>query len=271
MLPPMITSKNLGWTAAILIPLNLLLFLILPDGSLSMRYVSDFMPILTSLIACYCLFLAFKSFKTFDHTKLSWMLILIGTILNMLAESTYAFLEIYAHIDMSESFPTLADVFWCNAYLPLVSGMWVLYWAYKKSGFPMGNTKLYWLFATLFSIVISCVILYLLIPVMQDDETTLLAKIFYLFYPVADLFLVIPAVILMYITSLFGTAILSKPLRFLTIGFIFMTVADLIYSVLDWQDLYSNGNYTDLLWNAGYLAIGIAALRQKELIESFKI
>ena len=80
----------------------------------------------------------------------------------------------------------------------------------------------------------------------------------------------IPAVLLMYITSLFGTGIISKPLRFLAIGFVCFTVADLLFSVLSWQDLYGNGNPIDLAWNFGYLSIGLAALYQKELIDSFK-
>ena len=33
---------------------------------------------------------------------------------------------------------------------------------------------------------------------------------------------------------------------------------------------FENGNLIDIAWNFGYLSIGIAALYQKELIESFK-
>jgi hypothetical protein len=263
-------SKILILFTAIIIPLNLLLYLLIPDGSDALMWVSDLLPVLCSLIAVICMVVAFKSFASFDQTKLSWMLILIGMTLNFLGESTYAFLEIFVQMDMNETFPTLADIFWCNGYLPLITGMMLLFFAYKKSGFPMGNVNLYLIFAIVFVIVVCSVFYYLLIPVMEDDETNVMAKIFYFFYPVADLFLVIPAVLLMYITSLFGTGIISKPLRFLAIGFVCFTVADLLFSVLSWQDLYGNGNPIDLAWNFGYLSIGLAALYQKELIDSFK-
>jgi hypothetical protein len=78
---------------------------------------------------------------------------------------------------------------------------------------------------------------------------------------------VIPAAILFYITSLFGGTI-TRPWKYLTIGFISFTVADLLFSYLSWQDAYGSGNLIDVAWHLGYLIIGLSALYQRELIES---
>jgi hypothetical protein len=263
-------SNSLWLITALLILVNLIVYLTQWGGDTVLLYVSDLLPVACSLIAIICLIIAYRSFTTFDKTKLAWLLILIGQTFFFLGESLYGYLEIALKTDMNATFPSIADIFWCAGYLPLIAGLATLFISYKRSGFPMGNLLLYNILSIVILVVASGVIYYLLIPVFNDTETTALAKVFYFLYPVSDLFLVIPALFLMYITSLFGQGIISRPLRMLAIGFLCVTVADLLYSVLSWQDLYGNGNLIDLAWHFGYLAIGLAALYQKELIDSFK-
>jgi uncharacterized membrane protein YhhN len=73
----------------------------------------------------------------------------------------------------------------------------------------------------------------------------------------------------MSITSLFGKGMISRSWKYLSIGLILFTLADLAYSYLSWKDLYGDGNLIDLAWHAGYLIIGLAGLNQRELIKSF--
>jgi hypothetical protein len=239
-------------------------------GDKTLLIVSDTLPILCSLIASVCLFIAFKGLKEFDFAKKAWLFILLGIILYFIAESTYALLEIVWQKDMNESFPTFADFFWCAGYFPLFIGLALMFKGYRKSGFPMGNIKHMIMLSAALVIVLLLVIIFVLVPIIQDEETGLLSKIFSMFYPVADILVVIPATILMYITSLFGKGIISWPWRFLALGFISFTIADLLYSYLSWQDLYGSGNLIDIFWHLGYLLIGMAGLYQRELIDSFK-
>jgi hypothetical protein len=263
-------SKLIWLITGILIAINLLIYSTHLGGDIVLMYVSDLLPVIASLVAFICLVKAYRTFVEFDLTKTAWLLIAIGLFLNFAAESTYAILEIIHHIDMNETYPTLADFFWCAAYIPLFAGIATMFVGYKNSGFPMGNFKTYTIFASLFAAVALSTIYFLLIPVINDRETELFQKIFYLFYPLADLILVVPAFILVYITSLFGKGIISKPLRYMAIGFVFITIADLAYSILSWRDAYGNGNFIDLAWHFGYLSIALAAAYQKELIDSLK-
>jgi uncharacterized membrane protein YhhN len=84
------------------------------------------------------------------------------------------------------------------------------------------------------------------------------------------MFVVIPALILVYITSLFGKGLISMPWRLLALGFICFTAGDLLYSYLSWQDVYGNGNFIDIGWNLGYLLIGMSGAYQKELLTSIQ-
>jgi hypothetical protein len=251
--------------------LNIVLYIALRGNSIALMYLSDFLPVLCAFISCVCLFYAFKGFKEYDYAKVAWLLIFSGIFLDFMAESTYGILEIVYHIDMNNVFPTIADVFWCLGYIPLFIGLSMMLIGYKRSGLPMGNEKLY-VFLTIIFMVISFVVVYfILLPIIQDKETDIISKIYYMFYPIADLIIVILAVLLMYITSLLGKGLVSRPWKFLYIGFVFFTIADLLYSYLSWQDLYGNGNLIDVAWHFGYLAVGLAGLYQTEVLESVKM
>ncbi|HEX2935571.1 MAG TPA: hypothetical protein VHO72_09480 [Bacteroidales bacterium] len=263
-------TKRLWILIGIVVLFNLIMFLTRWGGEKVQLYVGDIIPSVCALISSVCLFITFRKFKEYDAAKIAWMLIFIGILLDFIAETTYAVLEIGLSVDINEVFPTIADYIWCSAYVAQFAGLIVMYVGYKRSGFSMGNTKVYSILAPSILIVLSVVIYFVLVPIIRDTETQTIEKVFYLFYPVGDLFIVIPAFILMYITSLFGKGAISRPWKYLAIGFTFFTFADLIYSYLSWEDNYQTGNIIDIAWNAGYLLIGLSGLYQVELIESIE-
>lgn len=261
------TTQLWIFTAVVML-FNLVIFLTKVGGEFLLLYVSDLLPVLCAFIAIVYLFRAYKQFKDYDFAKMSWLLTLIGIVLFSMGELLYGIFEIALEYDMNETFPSIADYVWCAGYLPLFLGMALMFYGYKKGGFPMGNTKMYGFLSFIIAIIAFAVIIFLLIPIINDDETDLIDKVFYLYYPIGDVFLVIPAIILMYITSLFGRSAITIPWRLLALGYICFTVADLLYSYLSWQDLYGSGNPIDLAWNFGYLSIALAGLYQMELMKS---
>ncbi len=262
--------KNLWIAIILIIAANIFVFLFQPGGDVVLKYVSDLLPVFCSLMAAYYLLLAIRSLKELDITKFAWLLIFIGIVFYFIAESAYASLEIALKTDMNELFPSVADYFWCVGYIPFFAGLLLIFIGYKRSGLPMG-TGIYIGITFLVFLVSVAIIYFLLIPVVKDEETDTLAKIFYLYYPIADLLIVLPAIILIYITSLFGTGKITRPWVFLAFGFLLFTIADLLYSYLSWQDLYGNGNLIDVAWNAGYLFLGMSGLYQYQLVKSLKM
>jgi hypothetical protein len=261
-------TKKLWFFIGIVAVFNIIIYLTKWGGDKTLLYVSDLLPVICSFVSSISLFLAFRAFKEWDLAKTAWLMIFTGITLSFLAESTYAALEIIFSVDVNAITPTIADYIWCAGYIPMFIGLIIMYVGYKKSGFLMGKTKLYTILSPIILILFSAVVYYLLIPIIKDTETKTITKFFYLFYPIGDLFLVLPTLVLMYITSLFGKGIISKPWKYLALGFICFTVADLIYSYLSWLDIYKSGNIIDVAWNVGYLLIGLSGLYQMELIES---
>jgi len=260
-------TKLLWIFTGILIFINIIFYLSGLGGDTVLLYVSDLLPIICALVSSAGLFIAFKGFKDYDFTKVAWMMIFTGIFLFFVAETLYGILEIGLKTDMNEVFPSLADYFWCIGYIPLFIGLAMMFISYKKSGFPMGSPKIYVILLLVYLILFIAVSYYLLIPIISDPETSGLQTFFYLFYPIADIFLVVPAAILMYITSLFGKGSFSRPWKYLALGFLCFAFADLLYSYLSWQDKYGSGNLIDVAWHIGYLFIGLSGLYQRELVE----
>jgi hypothetical protein len=261
------SDKLLIFTGIVLL-VNIFVYTTGIGGDRFLLYFSDGLPVICSVISAICLFITVKGFRHSDHTRTFWLLYFIGIAMYFVAETIYGVLEIIFLIDMNANYPSLADFFWCGAYIPLFAGLLMMILGYWRSGFPMGSSKVRVLLTAAILCVSFVVFYFILVPIIKDNETTFIAKFFYLFYPIADVLIVIPVILLAYITSLFGKGSVSKPWRYLAMGFISFSVADLLYSYLSWEDLYGNGNLIDLAWNFGYLAIGIAGIKQNELMKS---
>lgn len=263
------STKLLWYITGLLLTINIIFYITGLGGETVLLYISDSLPVICSLIASICLYMAYREFKEFDLTKIAWFMIFLGILLSFVAEALYGILEILVGADMNELMPSIADYFWCIGYIPLFAGLAIMFTNYKRSGFPLGKVRVYIILTTLYLILFVVVSYFLLIPIINDPETSGLQAFFYLFYPIGDIFLVIPAAILMYITSLFGKGIISRPWKYLALGFICFSFADLLYSYLSWQDKYQSGNMIDVAWHLGYLLIGLSGLYQRDLVKEY--
>ena len=257
------------WTFAVLfILVNICVYYFRLGGDALFPLLSNLFAIVSSFLAAYCLYGAFQSFKTFDKAKLAWLMIYLGVLLFFLAECIYGVGESVLNIDMDKAFPTIADFVWMFAYAPIIIGCAMMVYWYNKSGFLTGSLRFYVWSSLPFIALAGVLFSFLLIPIAVDVHTPALAKFVYIYYPVADLILIIGAGILMHITSLFGQGSITKAWRYISAGFIVMTIADLLYSYLNWSGKYELGNFIDIGWTLSYLLIAVGAVYQQELMES---
>jgi hypothetical protein len=251
-----------------LILFNILFFLFRFSGDTVLLYVSGLLPVASSILALVFLAMAFSAFRTMDFIKASWILLFIGIFLFFLGESTYAYQEIILKRDMKGLFPSISDIFWCAGYVPQFLSLAIMLAGYRKSGLPMGKIATFSIVIFLFMALCSAIIYHLLIPIIRDPEPELLTKIFSIFYPIADMALAGAALALMYITGLIGNGSLSASWKYISLGFILFTVADLAYSYLSYIGQYENDSFIDIAFNGGYLLIALSAAHQKQVIES---
>jgi hypothetical protein len=233
-----------------------------PSGSAALN---DLLPVACVLLAAVGLAAAASGFSRAEPAGKAWRLLLAGVLLFALGEMTYGILEVGLGVDVENAFPTLADLFWMAGYPPAILGLMILLREYRRGGLPLPRRTL------LAGLGIGClaigaaIVTFVFLPILADEETGSLAKAAYLFYPIGDLFLIVPSLLLASITSLYGGGRVSLPWRAIAAGFLFMSLADIGYSLVSWAGLYSGGGVLDIAWNFGYLALAMGGFSQRDL------
>lgn len=209
------------------------------------------------------------SFKDWDSAKVTWLMLLLGSAVFCIAESIYSYLEVILKYNADALSPSVADIFYCGAYLFFVAGLLIFIIQYIRSGLPLGKWALYLVPAVILIAVITAAVYSTILQIIiADKETESLAKFIYMYYPLSDTVVIFCSMIVIYQTALLGKGRLSVPWRLLILGFIIMAIADIAYSYLDWRDLYQTGNLIDLLWLVSYWIIGLSGIYQKKIMES---
>jgi diguanylate cyclase len=243
---------------------NLVFIVFRPGGEFLQLVVSDCLPIICSILAVIALATAFRSLKVWDEAKAAWFLILLGTACWAIAEATYGFLELVLKIDAS---PSWADFFWVLGYLPFLTGLFLFLHCYLKSGLSFGKWKRVLIPAAVaFAACVAFTVIFALIPIQADQETSALAKFTYYYYPLGDLAMLAPVIVIIYLTMQLGKGKFSLPWKLIGIGLFCFAVSDIAYSILDWQGLYSGGGITDLGWNLAYLCVALGGASQRKLL-----
>ena len=250
-----------------LIIFNILFFWIKPEGK-AMTIVSDILTIRCALVALGGTALAVRSFGTGNRARLAWILLLTGVTLFFCAETINGFLEIILNGDVNDGFPILADYFRMTAYIPVLAGLLMLVFGYKKSRFSFGSKRNF-IFGLLgLSLIAFTFVHQLLLSILRDADTGNLAKSVYIYYFAGGLLITFPAALLVYISSLYKKAWILSPWRYLAMGLLCLTIFTIEHSYLSWNNTYGSGNFLEVFRNLGYLLVAIGGLYQKELIES---
>jgi hypothetical protein len=232
--------------------------------------ISNFLPVAASLVALFFIGKASLPIKSYNIASVGWGLLFLGSLSYFFAETIYMVLESFLKWDMNNTFPSIADVFWCIGSILFIIGLSALIHGFRKSGFGVGKRYVFWL------IVLGNIFFFLLVAfvflrqIISDCETNLLSKIFYLFYPITDVVLVGQAIAIFYISSYMGKGKITMVWRMIAVTFACFTLADLVYSYLGWLDLYEAGNPIEIAWNFGYLALAMAGAYQTNILNTFK-
>ncbi|MCD6547272.1 MAG: hypothetical protein J7K22_01820 [Nanoarchaeota archaeon] len=220
-------------------------------------YISDAFFIIIPSIAAYLMY------KVINLTKLSssegkvWLFLLIGMVLWLVGEAIWFYYETILDV---YPFPSVADISFLLGYVFVLIGLFVEYNNVVKQ---IANKKY---LLPLFTLLLSFAILYkiLIYPIAISDYE-ILSKIVSLGYPIFDLFLIFGSLLFV---ECFRGAKLSKTWMLLLTGFALTAIADIVFSYLDWYELYESFYIlSDIPWLLGYAVIAIAAYIHKDSLE----
>jgi hypothetical protein len=199
---------------------------------------------LIDISACLCLILAVRVFQVHKTAEFRWigMLAAVWLGLALLGELTWT-LEEFSGV---EPFPSLADVFWLSAYVPL------FYLLYKIIALYKGTlTVSYMKRISLMCFPASLFLVYLGVIIYSWDETALV-KVVSLAYVFLDF---AAFLLLIVILAAYRRTTLEAYWWIFTLGILCDVVGDYLFSYYDAFDMYYAGSLPDSFFLLSYLVI----------------
>lgn len=212
--------------------------------------------IMTAAIDTICLWYLANRYKLPTTLGKMWFLLGLGMLGWFIGEIIYTYYENFTEID---PFPSIADLFYLLAYIPLSIGL-ILQMRLLKITLPKRDK-----FIVFISFLIICIIVIVSVIILPIQEVSPIPEdeIFAYFvaalYPILDLFLML--CIFVVFAKLYHGEINTAWL-FLLLGFLLTVFADIIFN---WVEVVGVEPVTfelyDLLYLIGYILIYIGAFK----------
>jgi hypothetical protein len=198
---------------------------------------------------------------------LLWWGFAIGWALWTISESWWSFVSLPGH---ELPFPSWVDTTWLLGYLPMYFALWLRIRSMPK----ITNSVRRIAVLSLSLVVFGLTLVFVINPIAQNnDPTAIVASALNIFYPLADLVLLLLALwaLFSYEQGLYGA-----PWRWISAGFLFMTVSDLFFSYATTLNLYYPDGQANLIstlgvdvpYTLGYLFVFVGFLGMRSLIKS---
>jgi len=189
-----------------------------------------------------------------------WAFLGIGMLLWLVGETIYFYYDLLGE----EPFPTIADVFYYVAYIPLTAGL-VIQMRLLKLSLSAAEKVL----VTVLSVIVSVIIVYFVLwPAIDafiavpDDPVGLMAGAM---YTVLDIVLL---VFVFTVSAKLRHGKINTAWILILAGLIMTTVADSLYWIADNQGLDEIFNWYDLAFLIGYLLVTMGAIKGINVIST---
>jgi signal transduction histidine kinase len=180
---------------------------------------------------------------------LGWMLVALGTALTAAGEITW---EVYEALGRSP-FPSVADVLYLAGYPVMGAGLVLLARGRGRRYADAQGAVLDAAIVTVAAGVVAWV--FLIEPYAADASLSVMERSLSAAYPLMDLLL-----LTLLVRLLFAPGPPSPAFALLASGVVCTIAADAAFAGLELSSGYSAGSWIDVIWLAGYLCTGAAAL-----------
>lgn len=206
-----------------------------------------------------------QRFEAGNPSRTAWQLWTAGIAGILLGQATLTYY--LATRGTLSVFPSAADLFFVLGCLALVAALFAFLRSYRESGFPIGTTGERWGIALGAAALSAAVIVPVLWPVMQTPAPPL-EKLLNLAYPILDLLMLVPALMLLRISLRFWGGKVWTVWAALIAGILCTTAGDLAFA---WFSLLGQTRLEaliDVAYILGYGFFAASVLSQRELLAS---
>lgn len=217
------------------------------------------------LLAC-CAFFSFRNARaldTADHDIASaWLRLAVGWLLYCLGQVTLGWFQLVK--GTNAPFPSPADAFFLLAYPCFLAALLAFLHVYRAAGFGVGTPAQQWALGAAVGVAALTVAIPLLRPALAASATA--AAALNLAYPVLDLALVVPLVLLMRMAVAMRGGAVAGVWAAVLAGFTFMCVGDVLFAHFDALGKVGLDPYVHATYIVSYGLVAEGARRQNALV-----
>jgi hypothetical protein len=218
------------------------------------------------LLGC-CAFFSFRNARALesaDHDIASaWLRLAVGWLLYCLGQVTLGWYQIVKGTDAP--FPSLGDAFFLLAYPCFLAALLAFLHVYRAAGFGVGTLAQQWALAGAVGVSSLTVAIPLLRPALAAPTSTGETAL-NLAYPVLDLALVVPLVLLMRVAFALRGGSVAGVWGPVLGGFAFMCVADVLFAHFSALGKVGLDPYVHATYIVSYGLVAEGARRQGALV-----
>lgn len=224
-----------------------------PGTARYLAYLDDFFIVAAAIV----ILRVAVSFSVGKARWRQWMLIGLGVASFAIGDIVWAFSDLV--LNRTVPTPGLPDVFYVITTVLLAVGVIRAAIAFRRVSISMQSPLVITSVVMVALVLGECV--FVLRGVVSDPALSLGAKALNVYYPLADLALLLgPALFIVLVVRRLGTGALGWPWWVVAAGLACMSIADIAFSKMQIIGSYAVGSPVDIGWMAGYVLLAIGAL-----------
>jgi len=236
-------------------------------GLAGVAWVGDLYSILVASAVTTLSFMVWQNSTPGELARRVWVLFTLGFALWTLGEAIWGFYELLLGEEIP--YPSLADVAWLSAYIPLAIALFIRYRSLKVS--PESSE---WRRIILFYLLVFAILfVVLLLPILSYPEyDSPVEQALDALYPLSELLLLY--FVLLLVVALRGGH-LAFPWMILAVGFMISVMAESMFSYGTWNEIYfpegGINSFTiaaDAIYFLSYLVLGMGIFGELQLSKS---
>lgn len=239
---------------------------LVPDSSVASNW-QGLVYVLAPLTAVITGVIAVRQFSMRSPQGRALAMLVLGVAAWCVGELLWTYYDLIAHID---PYPSLADVFYLVAYLPLAAGL-ILEIKFLRSQVTTQKASMQHFLLGVIALLLMGVGTYFGVYKAYNPAVNVLENVVAISYGLADVALVMFSLSIAVVAVEMRGGKLARPWWWLLVGFICIFVADIAFAMFNTQYELQQGHYKsvlDSLWILGYLAIAYGFHHYAWLIQS---
>jgi hypothetical protein len=238
----------------------------MPGGELGEElriYMGSLSKLIFLVLAAYGAARSAASFEADNPMRASWRIMAVGLAGFAAGEAVLVFYQ--AALRLPSPFPSAADFFFVPSYPLLLAGLVRAIRAYGESGYPIGSPRERAQTAGA-TVVAAALAAYPMLKPVVAVPAPALEMLLNVAYPVLDLALLVPVVILLRIAIRFRGGEVWKVWAGLLAGFMLSCAADTLFAYFTASGHESLDPLSDVLFILSYAALARGAIGQYHLL-----